>query len=156
MYDINLEKHFTASAIILNDEQKVLLLYHKKLNVWLYPGGHIETNETPDEAILREVKEETALDIEIIGKRDMKLEDTKADVSVLHTPYSILCERIKGKIDHYHIDMIYLCKITNHTELKYNKTESKGIGFFGKEDINDIPLFPNFKQLLEKVFNELN
>lgn len=36
-----LNKHFTASAIIIKNN-KVLLIWHKKLNVWLYPGGHIE------------------------------------------------------------------------------------------------------------------
>ena len=44
----DLEKHFTASALII-DNGKVLLLHHKKLGVWLYPGGHIEKNETPDQ-----------------------------------------------------------------------------------------------------------
>ena len=40
-------------------------MHHKKLDVWLYPGGHVEDTETPDEALVREVKEETGLDIEI-------------------------------------------------------------------------------------------
>ena len=42
------KKHFTASALII-DKSRVLLLYHKKLNVWLHPGGHVEENENPDE-----------------------------------------------------------------------------------------------------------
>jgi hypothetical protein len=33
-----LKKHFTASALIVRDK-KVLLVYHKKLDVWLCPGG---------------------------------------------------------------------------------------------------------------------
>ena len=91
-----MEKHFTASAIVINNERKVLLVYHKKLNVWLYPGGHIEPYETPDETVIREVKEETGLDVEIAGKTDSSLSDSKKDVSVLHNPYVILCERILG------------------------------------------------------------
>lgn len=35
---------------------KVLLIHHKKLNLWLPPGGHIEKNETPDDAVKREFK----------------------------------------------------------------------------------------------------
>ncbi len=150
----NLEKHFTASALILNEEGKILLLYHKKLNVWLYPGGHIESNETPDEAVVREVLEETGLEIKIIGNLDNSLADKEADVTVLHNPYVTLCEYIKGKLPHYHIDLIYICKINQYTKLEYNKEESNGIGFFGKDEIQNIPLFPNFKTLLEKFFNE--
>ncbi len=62
----NAIKHFTASALII-DNDKVLLVFHKKFNVWLYPGGHVEKNENPDETLLREVKEETGLEVEIIS-----------------------------------------------------------------------------------------
>ncbi|MBN2662523.1 MAG: NUDIX hydrolase [Bacteroidales bacterium] len=150
----NLEKHFTASALILNKEGKILLLYHKKLNVWLYPGGHIEDNETPDQAVVREVLEETGLEVEIIGNLDDSLTDKKNDITVLHNPYVVLCEYINGKSPHYHIDLIYICKINKYNKLEYNKNESKGISFFGKDEIQEIPLFPNFKTLLEKFFKE--
>jgi len=150
----NLEKHFTASALILNDENKVLLLFHKKLNVWLYPGGHIENNETPDMAVKREVLEETGLEVEIIENIDNSLTDKEADVTALYNPYVVLCEYINGKLPHYHIDLIYRCKIIQNKKLEYNKEESKGIGFFGKDEIQNIPLFPNFKILLNKFFTE--
>lgn len=153
-YNTNLEKHFTASALIKNNENKVLLVFHRKLGVWLYPGGHIENNETPDEAVIREVKEETGLTVEIIGDIETSLTDKVADVFALHKPYIILCERIGGKKEHYHIDMIYTCKIISKQKLKYNKSESKGIGFFGVSDITTIPLFPNFRNLLSKFLSE--
>lgn len=63
MKEQNPKKHFTASALII-ENKKVLLLFHKKLGVWLYPGGHIEDYENPEEALFREVKEETGLKIE--------------------------------------------------------------------------------------------
>ena len=153
-YDRSLEKHFTASALIKNDEGKVLLVYHKKLDVWLYPGGHIEANETPDEAVVREVKEETGLDVKIVGNRGTSLNDGEEDVSVLYNPFVILCERIKSKNEHYHIDMVYVCKIIKEQKLEHNRSESKGIGFFGVNDIETIPLFPNFKNLLRKFLKE--
>ena len=52
--------HVTASAIVMGPEG-VLLHFHKKLHLWLQPGGHIEANEAPWEAALREVGEETGL-----------------------------------------------------------------------------------------------
>lgn len=148
-----LEKHFTASALII-DNGKVLLLHHKKLGVWLYPGGHIEKNETPEQAVRREVEEETGLNIEIIGEKDSNLADIDVDVSILYNPYVILCELVGN---HYHNDIVYLCKISgNNQKIKYNKNESNDINFFGIDDLDNIKLFPNFRCLLEKVLkNEI-
>lgn len=151
MTDNEPQKHFTASALIVKD-RKVLLIYHKKLNIWLHPGGHIENTENPDEALIREVKEETGLDIEIIGERDNDLADIKTDVSVLHNPYVILCEWVGN---HYHNDMVYLCRIVGNNDiLQYSPSESRGIKFFGVEDLDSINLFPNFRRLLLKVLGK--
>ena len=119
---------------------------HKKFGVWLYPGGHVKKNETPDQAVVREVKEETGLDVEIMGEKDDDLADEK--VSVLHNPYVILCELVG---DHCHNDIVYLCKISGDNNVKYNKNESNGIDFFGLEDLDGLKLFPNFRSLLKKV-----
>jgi ADP-ribose pyrophosphatase YjhB (NUDIX family) len=147
-----LKKHFTASALIIKDK-KVLLVYHKKLGVWLYPGGHVENNETPDETIVREVMEETGLSVEIIGEKDENLTDTRADVSVLSNPYVILCELVG---DHYHNDIVYLCRIIGeNTQIKYNANESEAIGFFGLDELDNAKLFPNFKELLKKVLHQI-
>ncbi len=146
----NKKKHFTASALII-DNNKVLLIYHKKLNVWLYPGGHIEENENPDETLLREVMEETGLEIEIISNRDDSLSNQKQNVSSLHLPYAFLCELVG---DHYHNDLIYKCKIKRTCNLKYNKDESDGIGFFDMQEIEKLQLFDNFRVLLNKVLIE--
>lgn len=145
------EKHFTASALIL-DDKKVLLVKHKKLGVWLYPGGHIESWETPDEALIREVKEETGLDIEILSSKDDNLADKEAMVYSLHLPYAFLCEKVG---DHFHNDLIYLCKIVKGREsLKHDQRESDGIDFFGIDDLGDIKLFSNFRKLLKQVLSK--
>jgi len=62
------EKHFTSSVWILtkNNPKKMLLLHHKKLGKWLQPGGHIEQHENPIETAIREVKEETGIDISFL------------------------------------------------------------------------------------------
>ncbi len=54
-------RHYTASAVILDDEDRVLLVHHNKIGLWLYPGGHIDPNEDPAQAALREVAEETGI-----------------------------------------------------------------------------------------------
>ena len=58
---------FTVSVYVVH-ENKVLLHIHKVLGIWLPPGGHIELDEDPNEAAVREAKEETGLDIELIGE----------------------------------------------------------------------------------------
>lgn len=59
-----------SGAIILNkDCNKILLLFRGNrgdFNDWTFPKGHIEENENKLEAMTREVKEETGLDVDII------------------------------------------------------------------------------------------
>ncbi len=53
--------HITATGLVLAaDEERVLLVHHRRLNRWLLPGGHIEEQDgTPGDAARREVVEET-------------------------------------------------------------------------------------------------
>lgn len=146
------KRQFTTSALIFKGD-KVLLVEHKKLGAWLYPGGHIEQDETPEETLYREVKEETGLDVSIVDERDLGLGTDS--VVVLHTPYVILCELIDIPNDrHYHIDMVYLCEVNEGEDLRFNEKESKNIGWFSQEEIGKLPLYPNFKALLHKAFKE--
>jgi 8-oxo-dGTP pyrophosphatase MutT (NUDIX family)/GNAT superfamily N-acetyltransferase len=55
--------HVTASAIVTG-EQGVVLHLHKRLAIWLQPGGHIDEGEVPWQAALREAREETGLPVE--------------------------------------------------------------------------------------------
>ncbi|MBI4090844.1 MAG: NUDIX domain-containing protein [Candidatus Komeilibacteria bacterium] len=144
--------HFVASAIVVNQSEQVLLVKHKKLGVWLYPGGHIEPHETPDEALVREVREETGLRVEIVSSRDRTLADKKADVSSLHIPYAVLCERIRGvKGCDHHLDLVYRCRILGpRTRLQRHAVETEDIGFFGVEALDQLKMFPNLKALLRK------
>jgi 8-oxo-dGTP pyrophosphatase MutT (NUDIX family) len=57
--------HVTGSAIVIG-ERGVLLLEHKRLGIWLQPGGHIDPGETPWQAARREAVEETGLDVSFL------------------------------------------------------------------------------------------
>ncbi len=58
-----------SRVVILNDEKQVLMLRHHQddKDIWLVPGGAIEPDENSAEAAVREVKEETGLDVAIEG-----------------------------------------------------------------------------------------
>ncbi len=57
-------RHFTASAFV-TAHQRVLLLLHATKALWLPPGGHVELDENPAAAAVREVREETGLAVRI-------------------------------------------------------------------------------------------
>jgi len=105
-----LEKHFTATAYILSGD-KVLLLFHAKIQKWLPPGGHVEENETPPEAAKREVLEETGLEVEWILQENLWIDRWNA--KSIERPYLCLLENIpehNSVPEHQHIDFIYLAK----------------------------------------------
>ena len=59
-------------VIIQNEKGELLVIFQKKWNCWVFPGGKIESGETPLEAAKREVFEETNLiieDLEIVGEQ---------------------------------------------------------------------------------------
>jgi 8-oxo-dGTP pyrophosphatase MutT (NUDIX family) len=85
--------HVTASAIVVGPRGTVLHL-HKRLGLWLQPGGHIEPGETPAEAALREAREETGLAVRLVH-------DDLAHVDVHPGP--------KG---HTHLDVRFLLETT--------------------------------------------
>ena len=63
-----MERQYCASSYIIDFENgETLLMYNEKLKKWLQPGGHIIGLETPIEACIREAKEETGIDVKVIG-----------------------------------------------------------------------------------------
>ncbi|NDJ86752.1 MAG: NUDIX domain-containing protein [Chloroflexi bacterium] len=57
--------HFSASAIVRDEDQNILLVKREDLRVWVLPGGMVDYGETLEQAARREAFEETGIEIEI-------------------------------------------------------------------------------------------
>ena len=139
--------HFTATGVVFNDN-KFLMIKHKKLGVWLPPGGHIDENELPCEAVLREIFEETGITAKI--KSYAQDIDIPADSCELPLPMQILLEDIEGTGLHNHIDMIYLC-IAEDSVLRPQEAEISDIGWFTLSEIMELDTYDNVRNSIQKA-----
>ena len=102
-----MKRHFTATGFVV-DGSRTLLHWHRRLQQWMPPGGHIEPDEDPVQAVLREIEEETGLVTEVIVGQAAAPFDYPEQ---LPAPYTILVEDIPGPDEpHKHIDLIYFCR----------------------------------------------
>jgi 8-oxo-dGTP pyrophosphatase MutT (NUDIX family) len=97
--------HVTAGALLLRPDGRVLLVEHKALGKWLFPGGHLEdTDETLMDAALRELAEETGIDPELV---------TPDSAIPLHIDvHPIPANPSKDEPDHQHFDFRFLFRTT--------------------------------------------
>lgn len=126
-----------VGAIIINDKGNVLLLKsHKWKDMYIIPGGHIELGETTEEALIREVKEETGLDI--------------FDIDFLGFQESIFHE--KFFIRRHFILLDFVCKTKGNEVVLDN--EAQNYLWTPIENAFDLPLVSNTKTALKKYYNK--
>ncbi len=122
-------RDFTVATFVVNDGA-VLLLFHRKLQMWLPPGGHIEPHELPDEAAVREVLEETNIHVELMGEVGPRVEGGPRP---LVRPEGIQLEMIGP--GHEHIDLIYFARPVPGTSLApVESPEGKKVAWYGPRD----------------------
>lgn len=128
----------TAAMCIIYDKEKGILLEKRTDNgMWCVPGGALELGETLEEALRREVKEETSLDI-----FNPKLFDVKAGVHMVYP----------NKDEVYYTDVVY--EINEYKgELKPD-AESKELRWV---PVNELPdnIMPTQIEYIEKFINTL-
>ena len=103
-------RHFTVTGFVVHDGS-TLLHWHQKVKMWLPPGGHIDENEDPVQAVLREIEEETGVQAKVVPTGPTLDLDYPTQVPA---PFTIMVEDIHDPVKgfHYHIDMIYFCRLS--------------------------------------------
>ena len=129
MPHINEKIDFTVEAFIVHNN-RVLLRKHDKYKLWLGVGGHIERDEDPIEAILREVKEEVGLSVNVIGTvPQFDIQNYKE----LVPPAFLNRHRISPT--HEHVTLIYFASSDSDTIMQQEKEISDDCKWFSAEEL---------------------
>ncbi|HZV35505.1 MAG TPA: NUDIX domain-containing protein [Verrucomicrobiae bacterium] len=121
---------FTVAIFVVHNG-KILLIHHRKLDKWLPLGGHIELDEDPEIAALREAKEESGLDVELIGERPPT---TEPGTRALIAPRFLDIHRITET--HEHIGLIYWARPKNNSDTKLAEAEHHDIRWCSAKELD--------------------
>lgn len=170
---------YTAAGILIH-ENKVLLVKHKKLQIWLNPGGHIEGDELPHQAAEREFFEETGVKVKAINYDGGKIfqsaglpENLELDNS-FYIPSPILSnvhwvcqenyERRQKDGENYeraekwqrgceqHLGFLFLLKPIGSVEFIQDQTETDGIAWFSASEIENLETRENITFEIQTAF----
>jgi len=137
-----------AGYIVNND--RLLLIHHKKLEKWLPVGGHIKKNEIPDDALKREVKEEVGINVSFMNYPLPRLRNHFEFAIPFYTNTHPISK------NHAHYCLFYLCK-PKSLDIKINKKEVLNYGWFGVRELESFnpPLDKeNLETCLEAIYLE--
>lgn len=135
----NLQGHLTASVFAV-DEDKILLIHHKKLDKWLQPGGHCDGNPDTLEVALKELWEETGILVEAEQQEVIDLD--------IH----LIPER-KDVPAHYHYDVRYLVKADSKAPIIQNH-ETNEILWIPFSEIENYTSEDSILRVIERISSE--
>ena len=131
-------RDFTATTFVVHADRTLLLL-HRKLGIWVPPGGHIDQHELPDQAAVREVLEESGLVVELLDQGS-----ALGSVRVLPQPHCILLENIGP--GHQHIDLIYFARVCGGDLLPAER-ETLAARWYSWEELGEPQIAEDIRQL---------
>jgi 8-oxo-dGTP pyrophosphatase MutT (NUDIX family) len=125
---------FTVEVFVVFGD-KVFLRRHDKYKIWLSVGGHVELDEEPNQAALREVKEEIGLDVVLDHGGRLRHEDSERYHELI-PPAFMNIHRINEM--HRHIAMTFFATATTDQVVLDTVSEvSSGVKWFTAEELDD-------------------
>ena len=129
-----MKKEKSCGAIIYNNSNEVLVVKHTAGH-WDFPKGHMEIGENEYQTAIREVKEETNIDIDIYKENRY---------TINYSP--------KENVDK---TVVFFLARSKTNDLKKQECEIASIGWFKYDDALNILTYDIAKELLKKSYNDL-
>lgn len=147
----NVNGHVTVGAFIYcKSKDKFLVLYHKDLKMFLYPGGHIDSDDKDLlGAVHREVFEECGID-------DLELFSLCCNGMPFDIDIHLIPDNPRvGMMRHYHYDFRYLYYVSDISDVKYDNDELSSYKWISSNElINDVNFGGTVKKVLEILSKE--
>lgn len=128
-------KHL-VSYFVLVDGESVLLVDHKKAQLWLPTGGHVEPGEHPRATVRREMKEELGLD----------------DTQHIGPPLLITCTETVGlTAGHTDVSLWYAIPADRHQHVRFDPQEFNSVRWFEFSDVPFAGSDPHMGRFIRKL-----
>lgn len=131
---------FTVEVFIVYNN-KVLLRKHDKYKKWLSVGGHVELHEDPNQAALREVKEEVGLDVELVSNHRISRSDSYSE---LVPPVFLNRHRINDA--HEHVTLVYFARAFSDYLLLSTTEKADECKWLSREELETLDLMPHVRK----------
>ncbi len=132
MPHIHEKMDLTVETFVVHNN-KVLLRKHDKYKAWLSVGGHVELDEDPNEAAVREVLEEVGLRISLLGT----IPETESSDTYKELLAPRYLDRHRVSETHEHVTMVYFATSDTDSIRQGDREISDGIRWFTKEELDD-------------------
>lgn len=141
----------TACAFLIH-QSRILLVKHKKLQIWLAPGGHCENNEQPHQTAIRECYEETGNQVTVISAHPLPIGETS---QYLPLPFAINLHNIYHGSCEQHVAYLYLVKSKKQLSV-IDPKESDDIGWFTLNETTQLNTTTDIKAEIAMAFKLYN